>query len=301
MNRKYSLGRFNLLAGTWMVKREIEMKRLLNNCLTLFVTIILLISSGGNVMAGGLVDTSVERFLAADFTQSQDITNPWWTLSAGSNFLYFARDGDDCVWNLTEVLNDTTNNFAGVYFGTNARVVLDRGWVDEGCVYGAEPPHLAFSNVWNNLPPEEVTYDWYAQDSEKNIWYMGEDTFDGDFGGSFVAGCDGAEAGIVVLGNPSKGDFYQQEFYEGEAEDWGKVLNFKKSDDLVCMKTKEWTPLERGAIEHKWYCSDGAVGELALIEELHGKTVIVELVDRDVDAPPANGLPISPIPSCPSP
>jgi hypothetical protein len=299
MNGKYSLGRFNLLAGTWMYKREIGMKRVLNNRVTLFVAMIFLINTGGNVMAGGLVDTSVERFLAADFTNSQNITNPWWTLSAGSNFLYFAQDGDDCVWNLTEVLNDTTNNFAGVYAGTNARVVLDRGWVDEDCVYGTEPPLLAFSNVWNNLSPEEVTYDWYAQDSEKNIWYMGEHTFDGDFGGSFVAGCDGAEAGIVVLGNPSKGDFYQQEFYEGEAEDWGKVLNFKKRDGLVCMTTKEWTPLERGAIEHKWYCSDGAVGELARIEELHGKTVIVELRDRDVLAPPANGLPISPIPSCP--
>jgi hypothetical protein len=65
------------------------------------------------------------------------------------------------------------------------------------------------------------------------------------------------------------------------------------------MKTKEWTPLERGAIEHKWYCSDGESGELSLIEELHGKTVIVELVDTDVEAPPANGLPISPTPSCP--
>jgi hypothetical protein len=87
--------------------------------------------------------------------------------------------------------------------------------------------------------------------------------------------------------------------YEDEAEDFGEVLNFKRTDDLVCMKTKEWTPLERGAIEHKWYCSDGAVGELTPIEELHGKTVIVELVDTDVVAPPAAGLPISPVPSCP--
>jgi hypothetical protein len=133
-----------------------------------------------------------------------------------------------------------------------------------------------------------------------NIWYMGEDTFDGvDNSGSFVAGCDGAEAGIVLLGNPSKGDFYQQEFYEGEAEDWGKVLNFQKTDDLVCMKTKEWTPLEPGAIEHKFYCSDGLVGELSLIEELKGKTVIVELIARDVAAPDPPAGPINPIPSCP--
>jgi hypothetical protein len=57
-----------------------------------------------------------------------------------------------------------------------------------------------FSDVWKNLPAEEVTYDWYAQDSEKNIWYMGEDTFDGvGFAGSFFAGCDGAEQSKRLL------------------------------------------------------------------------------------------------------
>ena len=249
------------------------------------------------VMAGGVVDTSAERFVAADFTGSEFITNPWWTLAEGRNFLYFAEDGDDCVWNLTEVLGTTGalgGDFEGVYAGTNARVVLDRGWVDEGCEFGND-----FQQFMASSPDtEEVTYDWYSQDTELNIWYMGEHTFDGDFGGSFVAGCDGAQAGIVVLGDPSKGDFYNQEFYEDEAEDWGEVLNFKTIDDRVCMKTKEWTPLERGAIEHKRYCSDGALGALTRIEELHGKTVTVELVDTDVVAPPAVGLPVSPVPNC---
>jgi hypothetical protein len=249
-------------------------------------------------MAGGLVDTSVERFMGADFTDSELITNPWWTLAEGRNFLYFAEDGDDCVWTLQEVMGTTDDlggDFAGAYAGTNARVVLDRGWVDEDCEYGDD-----FQTFIESDPEaEEVTYDWYAQDTDLNIWYMGEDTFDGDFGGSFVAGCDDAEAGIVLLGAPSKGDFYSQEYYEDEAEDWGKVMTFKTIDDRVCMKTKEWTPLERGAVEHKWYCSDGAVGELTRVEELSGKTVIVDLVDTDVVAPPAVGLPISPIPSCP--
>ncbi len=298
MKAKYSRTRFNLLAGIRMDKREIEEKHLLNNYQKFLVAILFLLWTSGNVMAGGLVDTSLDRFLAADFTNSEVITNPWWTLTAGKNFLYFAQDGDDCVWNLTEVLGSTGPlpiGIAGDYAGVNARIVLDRGWVDEGCGYGMDFQ----SFIASGPEAEEVTYDWYAQDSELNIWYMGEDTFDGDFSGSFVAGCDGAEAGIVLLGSPSKGDFYSQEFYEDEAEDWGKVLNFKKMDGMVCMTTKEWTPLERGSIEHKHYCSDGLAGELVRIEELHGKTVTVELIDRDVVAPPANGLPISPIPSCP--
>ena len=258
----------------------------------------LLALSAPSAHAGGEVDTSTERFLTADFSASEFITNPWWTLSEGHNSLYFAEDDGDCVWNLVEVQGTTDSvggDFAGAYAGTNARIVLDREWVDEGCAYGDD--YQAF--LASDPEAEEVTYDWYAQDAEQNIWYMGEDTFDGEsFAGSFVAGCDGAQAGIVILGDPFKGAFYRQELYEDEAEDWGKVLNFKTIDDRRCMKTKEWTPLESGAVEHKWYCSDGVTGELTGVKELQGGTLVVELVATDVVAPPAVGLPVSPSPSC---
>jgi hypothetical protein len=114
-----------------------------------------------------------------------------------------------------------------------------------------------------------------------------------------VAGCDDAQAGIVILGDPVKGAFYSQEFYEDEAEDWGKVLNFTHTDGLVCMTTKEWTPLEPGQIEHKQYCSDGTTGTLSRIKELHGKTVIVDLVATNIVPPPVGAVPISPVPVCP--
>ena len=140
--------------GTCMDEREIDMKRFLNKYPTFFVAMVFLIVTGENVMAGGLVDTSVERFLAADFTNSENITNPWWTLTAGHNFLYFAQDGEDCVWNLTEVLNATTSNFEGVYAGTNARIVLDRGWVDQGCAIRAQSCRLSWLPIRypRNLP-----------------------------------------------------------------------------------------------------------------------------------------------------
>ena len=176
------------------------MKQLLNRYLTVFVAMFLLIGTGGNVMAGGLVDTSVERFKAADFTNSANITNPWWTLPAGHNFLYFAQDGEDCIWNPVEVLG-TTSNFFGDYANTNARIILDREWVDKGCIHGTDP--AAFSDVSNDPdnPADEVTYDWLAQDSEQNIWYMGEDTFSGgSSAGSFVAGCNGAKPASCCWG-----------------------------------------------------------------------------------------------------
>jgi len=134
----------------------------------------------------------------------------------------------------------------------------------------------------------EDTYDWYAQDKYGNVWYFGEDTIaylpGGSFSteGSWEAGVDGARAGIVMLADPRPGLSYQQEYYEDVAEDMGKVLRLNASvsiglgDFAGCLKTKEWTPLEPGAIEHKYYAP--GIG-LVLIEELKGKTVRVELVD----------------------
>ena len=97
-----------------------------------------------------------------------------------------------------------------------------------------------------------------------------------------------------MLRDPGKGDFYQQEFYEDEAEDWGKVLNFVELDDMECLEIKEWTPLENGHIEHKYYCN----GELVLIEELREKTVIVELIGENVKAPRAPRRYPNSIPDC---
>ena len=273
-----------------------------NGVLAPVSTAIFLVFVGARAVAGGLVDTSPERFMASDFTTypSDDITNAWWTLPAGANFLYFSEEGDECAWNLVEVLEMSTDNFFDVYEGTDARIVLDREWVVDDCGMEWEDVLAAATDGDDPLLPDEITYDWYAQDADANIWYMGEDTRDseGSSEGSFVAGCDGAEAGIVMLGDPAKGDFYRQEFYEDEAEDWGKVLNFVEMEGDVCLKTKEWTSIERGNIEHKFYCSDGDSGELSMIEELKGKTVVAYLIDRDVAAPPMPAAPPSPIPAC---
>jgi len=151
---------------------------------------------------------------------------------------------------------------------------------------------------------------------------MGEDTIDaeGSSEGSFVAGCDGAEAGIVMLGRPRKGDYYLQKFYEGEAEDWGQVADLRKVDGFDCLKTREWTPLDAaGSFEYKYYCGEDHSGQLVFVEghdrvptwvykQVHGvwvqvlryKNVITteELIDTDVVAPPPPDGPPFPTPDC---
>ena len=47
--------------------------------------------------------------------------------------------------------------------------------------------------------------------------------------------------------------------------------------------TREWTPLEPGEVEHKFYCPepDNLGPGLVFIEELKGKTVYVEYIGPD--------------------
>jgi hypothetical protein len=140
----------------------------------------------------------------------------------------------------------------------------------------------------------EDTFDWFAQDDDGNVWYFGEDTLtcgeEPSSAGLWEAGkipsdgTDPAIPGIVMLAVPKTGVSYPQEQAAPVAEDMAKVLrlNAKVSvpfgDFKDCLKTKEWTPLSPGDIEHKYYAPD--IG-LVLVEELMGKTVISELINVD--------------------
>lgn len=231
--------------------------------------------AGGNAFAGGYVDAD---FAAASFSTPLDLDNPYWPLNAtGHTFHYYAEEGEDeCVITETTITAMTYMTAVGV----NTRIIHDVEWLDEDCT-GSKDVIL------------EETDDWFGQDDEGNIWYFGEDTlayeYDDDGNllgttteGAWEAGVDGAEAGIVMLGDPQPGLFYRQEFLEDEAEDMGKVLRLNARVSIEwgdfdgCLKTKEWTVLEPGNIEHKYYCPGYG---LVYIEELKEKTVYVELVD----------------------
>lgn len=113
--------------------------------------------------------------------------------------------------------------------------------------------------------PVEVTDDWYAQDSEGNVWYLGEDTAEYENGkvvshaGSFEAGAGGAEAGIPMPANPEVGMAYRQEYLEGEAEDEAVVLSLDEKAEAPfgyypkTLMTKDLVPLEPKVSEHKFY------------------------------------------------
>ncbi|MDH4239922.1 MAG: hypothetical protein OEW48_10205 [Phycisphaerae bacterium] len=241
--------------------------------LTLAVSVVMLIGFCIGVVEATCIEARTVN--PDDFDSPQD--NTYYPMAIGTTYVYMAETEDELIWNEITTTSDTKE-----IMGVDCIVVYDVEWVsvDDG-------------STWFKT---EETYDWYAWDNEGNVWYFGEWTteyeYDDDWNptgenheGSWEADVDGALPGIVMLAEPLPGVCYQQEYYEGEAEDMGKVLRLDakvslESEDFDdfegCLKTKEWTPLDPGVIEHKYYAP--GLG-LVFIEELKEKTVKVELVE----------------------
>jgi hypothetical protein len=123
----------------------------------------------------------------------------------------------------------------------------------------------------------EYTFDWYAQDVEGNVWYFGEDTAEYENNkivsreGSWEAGVDGAEPGIIMSADPQPTDSYRQEYYKGHAEDmfWvvatGVAVKTPLGSFEDAVQVLEWTPLEPKIVVEKLYVAGtGLVSEHAL-------------------------------------
>jgi hypothetical protein len=175
----------------------------------------------------------------ADFVA--EIDNPYWPMSPGSTWVYRETDAEGAVQRVEVTVTDRTKTILGI----EATVVHDVVTEDGELI--------------------EDTFDWYAQDTAGNVWYLGEATKEFENGkvsttkGSWEAGVDGAQAGIIVPADPDVGMTYRQEYYAGEAEDEGEVLSlderaevpFGSFDNLLM--TKDTTPLEPDILEHKFY------------------------------------------------
>jgi hypothetical protein len=119
----------------------------------------------------------------------------------------------------------------------------------------------------------ELTDDWYAQDRQGNVWYMGEAAFErrnGRFAkasDSWESGVGGAQPGIIMPAAPRQGDAYRQEYYPaGKALDEARVqrrngtLTVRYGSFKRLLVTSEFSPLE-SQTEQKYYAR--GVGEIA--------------------------------------
>ena len=169
------------------------------------------------------------------------IDNPYFPLQPGTRYVYRGTDGGEPLKDVIDVTNrDKT------ILGVKVVVVLDRVFTSGALV--------------------EKTFDYFAQDKQGNVWYFGEDTKEYEDGkvvstaGTFQAGKDGATAGIIMRAHPKIGQTTQQEFAPGVAEDKGTVVSLNATVVVPfgkfyhCLETKDFTPLEPGALEIKYYC-----------------------------------------------
>jgi len=226
---------------------------------------------GAHVAAAG--ELELPPIGSVSFATPRD--NPYLPMAIGQTYVYLSETDEGVV------RDEITNTPAIVnILGVPCTVVHDIEWV-----------YVEDLGEWVLL---EETFDWIAWDDDGNVWYFGEDTtayeYDDQWNptgtsteGSWTAGVDGAQPGILMLAAPAVGISYRQEYQEGVAEDMAKVLRLNDTVELEAftepfedvLVTKEWTPLDRGSIERKHYAP--GVG-LVSIEELKEKPVRVELV-----------------------
>lgn len=137
----------------------------------------------------------------------------------------------------------------------------------------------------------EDTFDWYAQDYDGNVWYFGELSMNYEDGqlnnldGSWKAGVDGAQPGIVMKGNPQVGDIYRQEYAIGEAEDMGEIISITETSEKTpgadcsgtCLVTRDFLPIEPDAVELKYFAP--GIGNILVIDNESGnREELIEVI-----------------------
>jgi hypothetical protein len=191
------------------------------------------------------------------------IDNPWYPLRPGTRFVFRGVSGGRQTRDVVTVTRRTK-----MILGVRTVVVTDD-------VYAAG--RLA-----------ERTSDWFTQDARGAVWYFGEASVELDSSGhvkttegSWEAGVNGAQPGIVMPAHPRVGQSFRQEYYAGHAEDHFAIESLSASvttpylSSRRAMRTREWSPLDPGVSERKYY-----VRSVGLVADVADGSVLVSVEKR---------------------
>ena len=180
--------------------------------------------------------------------------NPYLPLVPGNRWEYEGTFFDDDGEAVTETITVTVTGDTKLIDGVACAVVTDVATEDDVVI--------------------ESTDDWFAQDVDGNVWYCGEisrnfEVFDGDdpeepelldTEGSWKAGRERAKAGMLLPAAPEVGDVIRQEVSYGDAEDAIEIVSVTETESATggacagdCLMTRDFTPLDPEASEHKYY------------------------------------------------
>ena len=192
------------------------------------------------------------------------IDNEYLPLVPGTKYTYTGETDEG-----TERIEVFVTHLTKDVLGVTCVVVDDKVWLDDELI--------------------EVTLDWYAQDKDGNVWYMGEDSHEYEDGkainseGSWEGGVDGAKPGIILMANPLVGVVYRQEYYEDEAEDMAEVISLNESVSVPigsyenCLRTKDWNPLDMETIEEKYYAPGIGMVQEVMVKGGDERVVLIDI------------------------
>src|SRR4030095_7550589 len=197
------------------------------------------------------------------FSNPTNFTNPYYPLEVGKTYHYEGQTSEGF-----EVVEEHRSDETRVIMGITCVVSKFQAWVDTKLV--------------------EETDDWLAQDNDGNLWYFGEavNNYKSDgtlenHDGSWEAGVDGAQQGIVMPANPTIGLSYREEYYFNVAEDEAEITGLNLNVSVPygqftnCIETRNWTDLEPDQDEHKYYAP--GVGLLKEIETDNSEILLISI------------------------
>lgn len=190
--------------------------------------------------AGSAASAPTDHIRPSHFNHPQ--ANPYFPLQPGMVLRYRGTDGGEKFRERVTITDKTR-----VIEGVKATVVHDVLRRNDGTL-------------------AEATHDWYADDNNGNVWYLGEATATYDRSGkvesregSWQAGVKGAVAGLIMPADPRPTDAYRQEFWRGHAEDQAWIVDNDQTLQVPLgtfhrvVRSYEWSRLEKGNVSVKFY------------------------------------------------
>jgi hypothetical protein len=194
---------------------------LCQEALVVLTALCCLVLSGGSVMAqkSKAPEVRLEVLDPNNFDSSANIDNKWLPLQPGTQWVYegFTREENTRVpHRVVQTVTDLTK----VVNGVRAIVVWD---VD-----------------YKNGEVQESEIVFFAQDKDGNVWQVGElvETYEeGDFIGAhaWIAGMDGANAGIMMKADPKPGTPSYSQGYAPPPVNWADYAKVDQVGQKACV------------------------------------------------------------------
>jgi hypothetical protein len=191
---------------------------------------------------------SAEDFNARNFSAAAHKPNQWFPLTPGTRFFFKGSsidEGERISHAVDAIVTDLTKVIAGV----RTTVVWERDYTE------------------GELEEAEIAF--FAQDDDGNVWHLGEYPEEYDQGKivktpAWLAGLDGATAGIAMMAEPQLGTPDYAQGYAPRPINWADRARVYETDQRTCVPvdcyenvlvTEEFELAKPGSFQLKYYAS----------------------------------------------